>query len=186
MSPSKAQEQKLREEKSRTDSRQIYQGRVIGLCLDTYRIHDQMRVYEIIHHPGAIVIVPVDSKGRIYLVQQWRRAVGQIMTELPAGTLEEGEEPLACAQRELQEEIGFSARKMTSMMGFYSAPGFCDEYLHLFLAEDLIASRLPADDDEGIDVISLSLPEALQKIEQGQIIDAKSIAGILRYALSKR
>jgi ADP-ribose pyrophosphatase len=183
MKQSHAEAQANREKKSLIDSHWAYQGKVIGLRLDTYELNGKPKIFEIIHHPGAVVIIPVDPKGRLLLVRQWRRAIGQITLELPAGTLEEGEEPLSCAQRELQEEIGFKANKMTPLCGFFSAPGFCDEYLHLFLGEELIESRLPADEDEGIDVVTLDQKEVRRLIEDGKIVDAKSIAGILRFSL---
>jgi len=141
---------------------------------------------EVVVHPGAIVIVPIDQAGRLLLVKQWRHPVGKVLTELPAGTLEAGESPHSCAERELQEETGFKPTTLTAMGGFYSAPGFCTEYLHLFLAEGLTVSRLPADEDEHIELLSVSLAAALQMIEDGTICDAKSVAGILRYAAHKR
>ena len=169
------------------NSRIVHQGKVISLRLDTYKIGDHTKVYEIIHHPGAVVLIPIDSKGRLLLVRQWRRAIQRYALELPAGTLDiSGEDPLHCAQRELREETGFRAEKLTSLKGFYCTPGFCDEYLHLFLAEDLIHDPLPQDDDEDIELITMELPAALHAIEEGEIFDAKSIVGILRYQLWKK
>ncbi len=139
----KSIEQRDLEKKSLIDSRWAYQGRVVNLRLDTFQFGEETRVREIIHHAGAVVILPIDSKGKILLIQQWRRAVNEILIELPAGTLEPGEEPRATAIRELREETGFDARKLTSLGGFFSCPGFCDEYLHLFVAEDLHPSPLP-------------------------------------------
>lgn len=175
--------QKEKEKESLVDSRWVYKGRIVNLRLDTYRFENREKIAEIIHHSGAVVIIPVDKQGRIILVQQWRRAVGEITIELPAGTLEEKEPPKLCAIRELQEETGFTTRKLTELGGFYSAPGFCDEYLHLFLAEDLHPSPLPADDDEAIDLLFVTLQEAIHLIEKNTIHDAKTVAGILRYAV---
>ncbi len=177
----KPAEQREKESKALVDTKWIYKGHVIQLKLETYKFENRTKTTEIIHHSGAVVIVPIDPNGKILLVQQWRRAVHEITIELPAGTLESEEDPLNCAQRELQEETGFGARKITPLGGFYSAPGYCDEYLHLFLAEELYSSPLEPDDDEAIDILSVSVKEAKHLIEQNKIRDAKSVAGILRY-----
>ncbi len=177
----RAQIQRDLEKKSHVETKWVYKGRIVNLKLETYQLGDRTKVAEIIHHSGAIVIIPIDAEGRILLVQQWRRAVGEITIELPAGTLEQNEDPLDCAKRELQEETGFAAKKMTPLGGFYTAPGFCDEYLHLFLAEHLHHSPLEPDDDEMIDVLPVTVKEAKHMIEHNQIRDAKTIAGILRY-----
>jgi ADP-ribose pyrophosphatase len=183
---SQAKKQELQEKTAQHSSQIIYQGKVIQFSLESYHIDGKKKTFERIHHPGAVVIIPINQDGRLLLVQQWRRAINRITTELPAGTLEKDEIPFACAERELQEEIGYRAQQMTPLNGFFCAPGFCDEYLHLFLGENLVYSPLPADEDEGIDVISLSLDEAISWIEQEKIIDAKSIAGILRYAVCRK
>jgi ADP-ribose pyrophosphatase len=178
---SNAERQKMRERL--LDSHWAYQGKIIKLRLDTYQIDAKTKVFELVSHPGAVVIIPVDPKGNLLLVSQWRRACQKTLLELPAGTLEEGEDPLFCAQRELQEETGHRGQKWTSLKGFYSAPGFCDEYLHLFVAEDLLPSQLAPDEDEGIDVVPIRLDQAVHAIEEGKIVDAKSIASILRYQI---
>ncbi|NWJ94426.1 MAG: NUDIX hydrolase [Chloroflexi bacterium] len=180
------EEQAALERQAPNTSKQIYQGRAISIRVDTITTPDGLTYQrEIVEHPGAVVMIPVDQAGRILLVRQWRRAAQQILLELPAGTLERGEEPIACAQRELQEEIGYAADKITPLGGFFSAPGFCNEYLHLFLAEELQEKPLAADEDEHIEVVSKTMAEALAMIEQGLICDAKTIAGISRYYLRK-
>jgi ADP-ribose pyrophosphatase len=179
----RAEIQKEQESKSLVETKWVYKGKVVSLKLETYQLGDRTKVVEIVHHTGAIVIIPIDPKGRILLVRQWRRAAGEITLELPAGTIETGEEPLHCARRELQEETGFAAKKMTPLGGFYSAPGFCSEYLHLYLAEDLHHSPLEPDDDEMIDLIPVTVKEAKYMIEHNEIRDAKTVAGILRYIL---
>lgn len=173
--------QRDKERDGLVDTQWIYKGRIVQLKLETYQWDHHTKVAEIVHHPGAVVILPIDPEGRILLVQQWRRAAQEILIELPAGTLEKNEDPVTCAKRELQEETGFSAKKIKSLGGFFSAPGFCDEYLHLFLAEDLYPSPLPPDDDEMIDLLPLTMNEAKKMIEQNKIRDAKTIAGLLRY-----
>jgi ADP-ribose pyrophosphatase len=181
----RAEIQRDLEKKSLVDTKWIYKGRIVNLKLDTYKLGDRTKVAEIIHHSGAVVMIPIDEEGRILLVQQWRRAVGEITIELPAGTLEINEHPLDCAKRELQEEIGFAAKKITPLGGFYTAPGFCDEYLHLFLAEQLHPSPLEPDEDEMIDVLPVTIKEAKDMIEHNEIRDAKTILGILRYLCAK-
>lgn len=171
------------EKNSLIDSRWAYRGRIVNLRLDTYQLGPKTKIAEIIHHPGAVVILPIAPDGKLLLVQQWRRAAGEILIELPAGTLEENEDPKLCALRELQEETGYLSEKLTPLGGFFAAPGYADEYLHLFLAEQLRPSPLPPDDDEAIDLLPLSLKDALHLIETGRIRDAKTIAGILRYNL---
>ncbi len=165
------------------ESHWVYKGKILKLRLDTYKMEDKTKVFELVDHPGAVVIVPIDPKGRLLLIKQWRRAVGEIILELPAGKLEQDEAPLFCAQRELQEEVGYKAGRLTKLSSFYSAPGFCNERLHLFVAKDLLPSTLAPDDDEGIDVLPTYLPDAIKMIEEGKIEDAKTIAGILHYQL---
>jgi ADP-ribose pyrophosphatase len=179
----KSEGQKERERKSLIDSRWAYKGRIVDLKIETYQFDDKPMIAEIVHHRGAVVIVPIDEKGRILLIQQWRRGASEVLLELPAGTLEEKEGAEACARRELQEETGFSAKQWKSLGGFYSAPGFCTEYLHLFVAEALDPSPLPPDEDEAIDLAPTPLLEAIQMIEKNQIRDAKTVAGLFKYYL---
>jgi ADP-ribose pyrophosphatase len=138
-----------------------------------------------VKHPGAVVVVTIDAEGKLILEKQWRFAAGKITLELPAGTLDEGEDPKDCAQRELQEEIGYKAGKIERIGGFYSAPGFCSEYLTLFLAQDLEPSQLQPDAHEDIEIVRYTLDEAVELIKNGMISDAKTIAGILQYRLLK-
>ncbi len=173
----------MKTKKTLLDSRWAYKGRVIGLKVDTYQAGDRTYVREIVQHPGAVVIIPVDDKGRILLIRQFRTAANEALIELPAGTLEEKELPEDCAFRELQEETGFSAKKMTSMGGFFSTPGFCNEYLHLFVAEDLHPSKLKGDVDEEIKLMPTSFEKAIQMIQEGKISDGKTIAGIFKYQI---
>ncbi len=186
MAESRAEAQATYESTLQHHSQMVYEGRVVSLRVDTITKPDgHSYKREVIVHSGAVVVVPIDSEGKIILVRQWRRAAARILTELPAGTLEPPEEPIACADRELQEEIGYKANKITPLGGFFSAPGFCTEYLYLFLAEDLSESQLEPDDNEAIDVLRVTLDEALEMIGSGEICDAKSVAGILRYRFLK-
>lgn len=178
----KSTQQAAFEKKARVERKLIYAGRTISVHTDTLKQEGHPpRNWDIVVHPGAVVIVPVADDGRILLVKQWRRAVQEILLELPAGTLEKGEPADVCALRELQEETGFKAREMVSLGGFYTAPGFCTEYLYLFLARGLEEAPLDADEDEAIDLVYISLEEAWQWIAEGKIHDAKTIAGVARY-----
>lgn len=179
----RAEKQKEEERKSHTESKLVYQGRVLQLQLETFTIGKKTRTFEIVKHGGAVVIIPIAPDGKILLIQQWRRAIGKIFIELPAGTLEKGEDPMECAKRELQEETGYRTKKIKPLGGLYSAPGFCNEFLHLYLAEDLESSPLPPDDDEMIDLMPVSLDEAIEMVKTNQIQDAKTVAGIFRYWL---
>src|SRR5207248_3073308 len=137
---------------------------------------------EIVEHVQAVAIVPVTADGRIVMVRQYRLPVGAVMLEVPAGSLDDDENPETGAQRELQEETGFAAGRLTRIGGFWVAPGYCTEYSHIYLAEELRESRLDADEDEDVEVELLSLDDALARIDRGEIEDAKSICGLLQYA----
>jgi ADP-ribose diphosphatase len=179
----RSQLQAEEELKGEWEKKQIYKGKIISLRADTLKsLGRPSHTWDIVEHPGAVVIVPITDEGDILLVKQWRRAAEKILLELPAGTLENGEPPLLCAQRELQEETGYRAHELIPMGGFFSAPGFCTEYLHLFLAKGLYPSPLPHDDNEAIDLVKMPLAQALEMIDAYQFLDAKTIAGILLYA----
>ena len=181
----KSNKQRELEKQSLVSSHWAYKGKAIKLRIDTYRFDHGTKITEIVDHPGAVVIVPIDEKGRVLLIQQWRKGVDEILLELPAGTLEKNEPPELCAKRELREETGFAATTMIDLGGFFSAPGFCNEYLHLFAALDLHASPLPPDEDEHIDLVLTPIPDAIRMIEENKIHDAKTIAGLFKYQLWK-
>lgn len=158
----------------------IYKGKVLGLRVDTIRLPDGgISQREIVEHGESVVIVPLDSDGNVILVRQYRKAAEEILLEAPAGGLEDGETPNEAASREMQEEIGFKPRNLTSIGGFWLAPGFCEEYMHAFIATDLMVSKLPADQDENIEIICVPLDEVTSMINTGVIRDAKSIAVLL-------
>ena len=157
----------------------VFRGKKISVS--TFQLKG--RVWESVYHPGAVVMVPISDEGKILFIEQYRTSVKKILIELPAGTLEINEPAHLCAQRELQEEVGYRAQKITALGGFYSTPGFCNEFLYLFVAEGLQQSSLPKDPDEGIDLFPLELEEAKRMIQAGEIIDDKTIAGIYRYEL---
>lgn len=160
----------------------IYSGRIVKLYLDTFVYPDKStRTYELVEHAGAVAILPINQKGQLLLIKQYRSALGEILIEVPAGILEKGEKIEMCAQRELQEEIGYAAQKLTFMGTVYSSPGFCNETLHLFLAKNLKKSILKGDEDEEIDIFPVSEAEALKLIGENKIRDLKTIAAIFFY-----
>lgn len=161
-------------------SRRAWSGRLISLRVDQVALPSGRHASrEIVEHPGAVAMLAWDGE-RIGLVRQWRQAAGAELLEIPAGTMEEGEEPLATAKRELAEELGMSARGWAAGPAFFTAPGFCTEYLSLFLATGLAPAEGQTEpDEEGLSVEWLLLDEALQAIDAGRIRDAKSVAGIL-------
>jgi ADP-ribose pyrophosphatase len=160
------------------------EGRVVDVFRDTVKVRwdgeEREAVYDLVHHPGATAIVPLFEDGTVALLHQFRYAVGTEIWEIPAGTLEPGEPFLECARRELEEEIGHRAGRWTLLATFYTSPGFCDEELHVFLAEDLSPGRVGPDPDEHLEVVRVPLSEALTWVETGRIVDAKTMIGLLR------
>ncbi|HST04370.1 MAG TPA: NUDIX hydrolase [Chloroflexia bacterium] len=160
----------------------VYDGKLIKVIKEKVRIYNgKERPREIVVHPGAVALVVVDNDGKLILVRQYRRAAGSVLLEIPAGTREPNEGAEACAIRETQEETGYLPRKVERLSGFYSAPGFCTEFLECYLLTDLVDSKLDADDDENIEIVRLTPDEAVAAIRTGEICDAKSICGILLY-----
>ena len=167
-------------------SRRAFEGRLISLRVDEVELPDGGRATrEIVEHPGAVAILAWDG-ARLAMVRQWRHAAGDVLLEIPAGTLESDEEPLATARRELAEEMGVEAESWARGPAFYTAPGFCTERLTLFLATDLREVEAEAPDDEQIERAWVPLREALDGVEDGRVADAKSIAGILWLAARLR
>ena len=153
-------------------------GRRIGVRVDEVERSDGHRTTrEIVEHPGAVAMLAWDG-DRLALVRQWRHATGQVLLEIPAGTLEPGEHPAETARRELAEEVGLAAASWVEGPRFYTAPGFCTELMHLYLATGLAEATAEADADELLEPAWLVLPDALAAIDDGRITDAKSIVGI--------
>ncbi len=153
-------------------------GRRIGIRIDEVERSDGHRTTrEIVEHPGAVAVLAWDGE-RLAMVRQWRHATGRVLLEIPAGTLEPNELPAETARRELAEEAGLAATGWVEGPRFYTAPGFCTELMHLFLATELHEAHGDGDEDEQLEPSWLSLPDALAAIDDGRIMDAKSIAGI--------
>jgi ADP-ribose pyrophosphatase len=161
-------------------SEPIYQGKVFSLRKDEIRLpNGGTAKLDIVEHPGAVVLLPVDESGRIWFIRQYRHSAGEVLLELPAGTLDYGEAPETCAYREIREEIGMSAGQIQKIAEFFLAPGYSTEFLHLFLARDLKPDPLQGDEDEFIQVEQIPVSEAFVLAESGQIRDAKTLAALI-------
>ena len=162
-----------------TDTQEIFRGRAFTVRLDQVARPDggTMQV-EIVDHPTAVTMVPVDADGNVCFVRQYRHSCGKVMFELPAGTLEPGEDPLECAIRECREEIGMSPGKVVHLGGFYLAPGYSTEYLHIYLVSDLTPAPLDPDADEDLQVVRVPLRDLASLVERGELEDAKSLASL--------
>ena len=178
---SRAENQVSLEAKASISSQIAHQGKFISVRRDEIDYpNGQHKTWDIILHPGAVAVVPITPEGHLVLVEQWRRAIGKITLEIPAGVIDQGEEPEESAQRELQEEIGQKAGKLSYLGAYYSSPGVYTEKVHLFVGKELVHSPLQGEDTDTIDVRTVSFDEALKLIENGTICDAKTALGILR------
>jgi len=159
----------------------IFKGRVVELRQDRY-LDPSGREFsrEVVVHNGAVCIVPRITPDEVILLRQYRYAVGRELIEIPAGTLHEGEDPAACALRELEEETGYRAGKVVEHARFWTTPGFTNELMYLYEASDLVKTKTNLDEDEIIESHIVRNTEALRMIEDGRIQDAKSILGLLK------
>jgi len=170
------------------DSRRVYTGRVVRLDVDTVRFPDgSTGQLELIRHPGAAAIVPCasDPPGAdptILLIRQFRYATGGQLWEIPAGTLDPGEDPEACARRELMEETGVTAARLQRLTSIWTTPGFTNEVIHLYLATGLTTGEPSRERDEFIEVVPQPLSRVLTLIRDGEIRDAKTVVAILYMA----
>jgi ADP-ribose pyrophosphatase len=166
-------------EERTTSSRRPFEGKLISVRVDTVEFaNGRQATREIVEHPGAVGILAWDG-ARLALVSQWRHPAEQTMLEIPAGTLDPGESPRGTAERELGEECGLVAGIWERGPSFFTAPGFCTERLTLFLATDLREEAFESPEDEELELSWLALADALAAVDDGRVIDAKSVAGIL-------
>ena len=157
------------------DSRLVYDGKLIDVTIE--RWGDRER--EIVEHPGAVAIVAVDADERVWLVRQLREPACKELVELPAGTCEDGEEPLETAKRELREECGLTGGEWQELTAFWTTPGFCREYMHVYLAEGVEAGEADPDDDENVELVHWPVEELESRL--GEVEDAKTLAGLLLF-----
>ena len=167
--------------------REICQARIIRVVAkDLVLPNGRRTTFTIVEHPGAVAIVPVHANGDVVLLKQFRPSIDEELYEIPAGTMEKGEAPLATAKREIIEETGFKARQWSKVSEFYSAPGFCTELMHLYIARGLSPASADGDADEILKPVRMSLDDSLKLIRTGKIRDAKTIAGLLIYHGQRR
>jgi ADP-ribose pyrophosphatase len=157
----------------------VYPGRAFTIRRDHLRLPDgRTTKFDIVEHHGSVVLIPIDERGNLLFVRQYRHAAGKDLLELPAGTLDEGEAPEVCARREVREETGMAADQIQLIGGFFLAPGYSTEYMYVYLATSLRHEPLQADDDEFLQVETFPLAEALKMAESGEIPDSKSLAAL--------
>jgi ADP-ribose pyrophosphatase len=166
-------------------SSRLYSGRVVNLDLDSVRFpDDSVGQLEILRHPGAAAVVPFldpprDADPRVVLIRQFRHAADGFIWEVPAGRLDAGESPEACAGRELEEEIGMRARRLERLTTIHTTPGFTDERIHLFLAEGLEPGAEHREADEFMELHTLRWSEVLRLAESGEMVDGKTLVSLL-------
>jgi len=160
----------------------IFEGRAVRLRVDTMETVDgRTSTREIVEHADCIAVVAVDNDDNVLLVKQFRQPPEKELLEIPAGGIDDGESAEAAVIREMQEETGFRPQKLERLCGFYSSPGFCTEYLNLYLATDLVTGRLYAEDTAGIEVVRVLVAQIPELVASGRIEDCKTIAGLCYY-----
>jgi ADP-ribose pyrophosphatase len=163
-------------------SRRVFEGRAVNLRIDSVKLPSgRETTREIVEHEDCVAIVALDAADNILLVKQFRKPVEKELLEIPAGGIDAGESPEDAVRREMREETGFLPQKVEKLGGFYSSPGFCTEYLYLYLASELVPKPLKAEDSESITLVRVPLAEIPGLISAGTICDAKSIAGLLAF-----
>jgi ADP-ribose pyrophosphatase len=157
------------------ESRLVYDGKLVDVTLERWGEHER----EIVEHPGAVAIVAVDANDNVVLVRQLREPARKELLELPAGTLDAGEEPLASGQRELSEETGLRGGRWRHLVSFWTTPGFCREQMHVFVAEGVDEGEQQLEDDESIELVRIPATQIASRL--GELEDAKTLAGLLLY-----
>lgn len=159
----------------------IYDGVIVKLVRDRVELpNGKTAVREVVQHPGGVIILPIDKEGNVRMVRQFRYAFGRTILEIPAGKLEYGEEPLAAAKRELEEEVGATADSWGSLGKVFPTPGFCTEVQHLYLARGLTFGCTHPDEDEFLEQVSLPFAQAYAMAADGRMEDSKSVIALLR------
>ncbi|HZK00319.1 MAG TPA: NUDIX hydrolase [Tissierellaceae bacterium] len=160
-------------------SEKIYEGKILNIRVDTVELPDKKySKREIVEHPGGVAIIAITDDNSLVLVKQFRKAVEDFTWEIPAGKLEVNEEPRETAIRELKEETGYQAEKLTYITEFYTSPGYCSEKIHLFLAEGLIEGESSPDSGEFLETSTIALNDLVKMLDRGEIVDSKTMIGI--------
>jgi len=164
-------------------TKHIFQGKIISLQVDDVRLpNGETATREIVKHPGAVAVLAI-HEGKMVVVEQYRKPLEKSQVEIPAGKLDPGENPLEAAHRELQEETGYTCPSIKLISSFYTSPGFADELIHLYYADELTAGIEKPDDDEFLECVSITLEEAKQMMAEGRISDAKTIMAVYAWQL---
>ncbi|SMF87596.1 ADP-ribose pyrophosphatase [Paenibacillus uliginis N3/975] len=172
-------------EETTVSTERIFKGKVISLQVDTVVLPDgQQATREVVRHPGAVAILALRD-NKMLVVDQFRQPLGRCEVEIPAGKLEHGEDPLEAAKRELQEETGYSCGTIRKLQSFYTSPGFADEIIHLYLAEDLTSGNMKPDEDEFLEMSEITLDEAYRLIQEERISDAKTVLAVYAWNMYK-
>jgi ADP-ribose pyrophosphatase len=165
----------------------VWRGRAVNFDVDTVRLpNGKLATREYMSHPGAVGVVPFLDRDTVVMVRQYRHPVGEVTLELPAGKIDPRESILTCVKRELAEETGFTARKITPLIRYWPTPAFADEVLHLFVATGLTAGSVNTDEDEFLEVVHLPFKKAVELVRRGKIRDSKTVIGLLSCAVSRR
>lgn len=162
-------------------TKEIFTGKIISVQVDDVELPDGKKAKrEIVKHPGAVALIALTAEKKIVMVEQYRKPLERSLLEIPAGKLEPGEEPAITAERELEEETGYRAKRIEYITSFYTSPGFADELIHIYLATELEPVDNPAcgDEDEFVELVELTLEEAIEYMEESRIYDAKTVYAV--------
>ncbi len=160
----------------------LYKGKIVNVKeLEVELPNGKIGIRELVEHPGAVAILPINHDGGVFFVKQYRMCTGEILLEIPAGKLNFGEDPYQCAIRELEEEIGYRAKRLELIHSFYTSPGISNEVLYLFEAKNLEKTKVNPEEDEFLEIISLRKEDVERLIKENKIKDAKTLVAIYYY-----
>lgn len=168
-------------EEKTLSSEKIFSGKIISLQVDEVELpNGRTSKREIVKHPGAVAILPITDENKIVMVEQFRKPLERVIVEIPAGKLEKGEEPIHTAMRELEEETGYVSESLEWLISFYTSPGFADEIVHVYVAKGLSKKENAAslDEDEFVNILEVTLEDALEMVKEQRIYDAKTVYAI--------
>lgn len=164
-----------------TETSTVFTGKIVTVRVDTAQLpNGKLARREVVDHPGGVAILALDENQQVYLVRQYRYPISKTLIELPAGKLDAGEDPSVAAARELEEETGLRAGRWTALGSILASPGFCDEVLYMYLAQDLSRHESHPDEDEFLDVMTVPFSDLFNQVMSGEITDAKTVATTLK------